>query len=75
MKNRDVSDFELRKKLNEAIAKNRYFITITIMDGRQLHHFTTTRNFPVHDIIPTLEHIATEMEKGFLADAEDHPEK
>jgi len=54
--------FELRKKLQEAVASGRFFITITKVveekDSRMLDHYTITNQFPTDDIVPSLEHFA-----------------
>ena len=54
--------FELRKKLQEAVASGRFFITITKViedkEKRLLDHYTITNQFPTEDIVPTLEHFA-----------------
>lgn len=64
-KSASVNQFELRKKLQEAFRANRYLITITVLeDGRKtLNHFYSYENFPVDDVIPSLSHIAMEIDK------------
>ena len=69
MPNANISQFELRKKLQEALQNGRYFITVTVLenDKKTLKHYYTWENFPADDVIPTLGHIATEI------DAKDNP--
>lgn len=58
------SEFELRKRLQEALASGSYFITVTrvVEEQGRLEHYYLTRDFPTQDIVPTLEHFAVQVE-------------
>ncbi len=60
-----IEEFELRKKLQEAFRIGRYFITITVVEEekKKLDHFYSYQNFPVDDLIPTLAHLAKQIEQ------------
>jgi hypothetical protein len=63
------SPFELRRKLQEALAKDSYFITITYTEKAEgkLHHYYITQRFPKEDLIPALAHFAAEIDKDEAA--------
>ena len=64
MTNMNVSQFELRKKIQEALLSGEYFITITMVDKnkKKLNHYFNWQHFPQDDIIPSLSHIAMQIE-------------
>ena len=72
MQNKTVSQFELRKKLQEALQSGKYFITVTYLneDKKNLSHYFSWENFPVDDVIPSLSHIAMEIDG--MKDAENN---
>jgi hypothetical protein len=61
-----ISEFELRKKLQEAFRSGRYFITITTVseDGKKLDHHLSYQNFPSDDLMPTLSHLASKIDEN-----------
>ena len=63
MKAKSVSQFELYKKLQEAVKSGSYMVTITAYNKKkkQLDHYTVTNNFPREDILPSLEVCASNM--------------
>lgn len=64
-KNSSINQFEVRKKLQEAFGKGRYFITVTTLDPetKQLNHYYAWESFPTDDVIPSLGHIAQQIDK------------
>jgi hypothetical protein len=62
--NKSINQFELRKKLQDAFRSGRYMITVTVHDEQtgKLNHFYAWDNFPADDVIPSLEHIALQVE-------------
>jgi len=57
------ANFELYKKLQEAIKSGSYMVAITAYDKnkRKMNHYTVTRNFPREDILSSLEAHAGNM--------------
>lgn len=76
MPNVNISQFELRKKIQEAMLSGKYFITITIFDKskKKLNHYYNWQHFPEDDVIPSLSHIAIQVEKEFK-DEKDKKDK
>ena len=70
-----ITNLELRRKLGEALSSRGCMVTISWRDGdgKNLNHYTLTQRFPREDIIPSLEHIAGQMEAEIDFDAENHP--
>lgn len=71
MANSSVNQFELRKRLQDAFRQGRYMITITTFDPNKkqaLQHFWAWERFPFDDVIPSLGHIAGQI------DEKDSPE-
>ncbi len=60
----NVSQFELRKKIQEAMLSGEYFITITTIDKKKkkLSHYYNWQNFPKDDVIPSLSHIVMQID-------------
>ena len=69
MKAKNIGQFELYKKLQEAVKSGRYMVTITTYDDkkRRLDHYTVTNHFPREDILPSLEACAANMQDDILA--------
>lgn len=69
-----VQEFELRKKMQEALKSGRYFVTITRLDEEtnRLEHYHVWREFPTDDLIPSLSHIANEIEGEVAGAAESN---
>lgn len=67
----EVLDFEVRKHFAEAMKSGRYFITVTVHDPGQkkLNHYQVRKNFPLPDVVPSLEEIA----KLALDEQKDNP--
>ena len=68
MKAKRVSQFELHKKIKEALSGGSYMITITTCDRKEktLEHYAITNNFPREDILPSLEACAGNMTDEIL---------
>jgi len=68
MKAKSVSQFELHKKIKEALSGGSYMITITTCDRKEkkLEHYVATSNFPREDILPSLEACAGNMSDEIL---------
>jgi hypothetical protein len=58
---------EANEKLSEAVASNRFFITISYHDGMQLQHFWVSSDFLDSDFVPSLEHLRKEVSEKKLA--------
>jgi len=60
-----VREFELRKKIQEALKSGRYFITVTTLDEEtsKLQHYIIYNDFPDADLIPSLSYIATDIDE------------
>lgn len=73
MANTNVAQFELRKKMQEALLSGEYFITITTIDkaNKKLNHYYNWQHFPIDDIVPSLSHMAMRIEAE-SANAEGH---
>ena len=69
--NHSISQFEMRKKMQEALQSGRYFITITYLDDKVLKHYYSWENFPVDDVMPSLSHIAGKIDKE-MVDEKDY---
>lgn len=71
-----IQEFEMRKRLQEALRSGRYFITITRFeeDTGELKHYHIWNEFPTDDIIPSLSHIATEIEGILNSGTKNHLE-
>ena len=57
MKPKTVTQFELYKKLQEAVQGGSYLVAVTQLDKskKQMNHFTITNDFPKDDIIPAFQ--------------------
>ena len=64
MKAENVGQFELYKRLQEAVKTGRYMVAITHFDNKEqkMHHYTMTNNFPKEDIINSLGQHALNMQ-------------
>ena len=62
--NNSINQFEVRKHLQEAFANGSYLITVTVLDKekQKLVHYYAWDNFPLDDVIPSLGHIAGQIE-------------
>jgi hypothetical protein len=55
--------FEIRKKLAEALNEGKYLITITRLDEQGiLQHYYAFENFKLDDLVPTMTKITADME-------------
>ena len=65
MKPKSVEQFELYKKLQEAVQGGSYLVAVTQFDKqkREMHHYTITNDFPKNDIIPALERHVLNLQK------------
>ena len=66
MGNNSINKFEIRKKLQDAFGKGQYFITVTTLDSEtnKLDHYYAWDNFRKDDTIPSLGHIAEQIDKN-----------
>jgi hypothetical protein len=64
-KNASIHQFELRKRLQDAVAGGRHFVTVTTLDpaSGKLDHYYVWENFPEADVIPSLAHMATQIDR------------
>ena len=69
MKAKNVGQFELYKKLQEAVKCGSYMVTVTHFDKKekQMHHYTATSNFPREDILLALESHVVNMQDEIAA--------
>ena len=64
------NEIELRKKITEALTRGKYLITITYVEegafskDNVLRHYSIVRDFPDGDIVPTFEHLLTDIENN-----------
>lgn len=70
-----VQEFELRKKLSQALKSGRYLVTVTYLDEEsgKLNHYHLYNEFPTDDLLPSLSHIANEIDGTVNGAAKDHP--
>lgn len=60
------SEFELRRQIADAVKKGKYLITVTVYDPEthQLQHHYSMKYFPIEDAIPSLEHLAGQIDEN-----------
>ena len=73
-----VLDFEVRKKMIEALKNGRYIITISVFNpAKKRHdHYAVFNNYPSAEIIPSLSHttrlIFNQLPEGMVPIEEDN---
>jgi hypothetical protein len=56
---------DYRQKLMKAVKSKKYLLTVHYMDEKDtLQHFWITRNFPTNEMLPSIDHIRKDMQKG-----------
>lgn len=58
---------DLMNKLATAMKRNRYLVTVSIIDKDRLYHYYKISDFPDTDLLPSLEHLARDIKDKELS--------
>ena len=57
---------ETNEKLSQAVASNRFFLTLSYHDGQKLQHYWVTNDFLDADLVPALDQLRKDVSEKKL---------